>query len=418
MLLFWIFVFLILSAFFSGMEIAYVSANKVGIEISKNKGSSRGKLLSRFYEEPKDFLGTMLVGNNIALVVLTTLATALISPHLEPFLGTGIWLLMANTVIITLFVLLFGEFLPKVFFSLYANELLSGFAYPLAFFKYLFKFPVWLMTVLSTLILKYVLRTNVESEEIRLTRLDLQHYINRNILEEDEIDKEIFENALNLDSLKVRDCLIPRTEIIGIDIDADRNELIKIFEDSNHSRILVFEGDIENVKGYIHHQHLINDFISVRESMVEVPFIPETMSARDLLLQLREDQKNLACVVDEFGGIAGIITMEDILEEIFGEIEDEYDDEDLIERKINDNEFLFSGRHEISDLNEMYTNINIPEGDYQTLSGFIVMTSGQIPKEGEELQLGNYKFVFEKVSHTKIDLVRMIVLPVDDPEEK
>jgi CBS domain containing-hemolysin-like protein len=400
------------------MEIAYVSANKVGIEISKNRGSQRGRLLARFYEEPKDFLGTMLVGNNIALVVLTTLATSLLSPYIEPVTGSGVGLLLANTLVITMFVLLFGEFLPKVFFSLFSNEMLFLFAYPLSFFQLLFRFPVWLMTILSTLILKYIFRTNVENEEIRLTRLDLQHYVNKNLLEEDEIDKEIFQNALNLDSLKVRDCMIPRTEIVGIDVMADRNELIKLFEDSNHSRILVYEGEIENVKGYIHHQHLINDFVTVKESMVDVPFIPETMSAKDLLLQLREDQKNLACVVDEFGGIAGLITMEDILEEIFGEIEDEYDDEEFIERKISDTEFLFSGRLEISDLNEFYDCFDIPEGDYQTLSGYIVMTSGIIPEEGEELILGNYKYIFEKVSNTKIDLVRMIILPAEEKTEK
>jgi CBS domain containing-hemolysin-like protein len=417
MLIFWILFFLVISAFFSGMEIAYVSANKVGIEINKTKGSRRGKLLARLIEEPRGFLGTMLVGNNIALVVLTLLATALLSSFLEPFTGEGVWLLLANTLIITLFVLLFGEFLPKLFFSLFPNELLHIFAGPLAFFKIIFSFPVWLMTVLSTFILKYIFRTRLENEEIRLTRMDLQHYINRNILEENEIDKEIFENALNLDSLKVRDCLIPRTEIVGIDIEASREDLIRAFVQSNHSRIVVFEGDIENVKGYIHHQHLIHDFSTIRESLVEVPFVPETMNAKDLLLQLREDQKNLACVVDEFGGIAGIITLEDILEEIFGEIEDEYDDEELIERKISEYEFLLSGRLEISDLNEMYDNINLPEGDYQTLSGYIVMTSGIIPEEGEELELGDHKFIFEKVSNTKIELVRLIIGGGDDDEK-
>ena len=413
MLFFWIILFLILSAFFSGMEIAYISANKVGIEISKNKGSKRARLLAGFYENPKDFLGTMLVGNNIALVVLTTLATGLLSPYLSQIAGDGAFLLILNTIIITGVVLLFGEFLPKVFFSLFSNEFLFGFAYLLGFFKFIFKFPVWLMTVLSTLILKYVFRTNVENAEIRLTRLDLEHYINKSVLEPDEIDKEIFQKALNLESLKVRDCMIPRTEIVGIDLNASRDELIRVFNESNHSRILVFDGDIENVKGYIHHQHLINDFDSIEQSLVEVPFIPETMGAMDLLLQLREDQKNLACVVDEFGGIAGLITMEDILEEIFGEIEDEYDDEELTERKISENEYLFSGRLEIDDLNQYYDNIQIPEGDYQTLSGYIVMTCGVIPEQGEELVLGNYKFIFEKVSNTKIELIRMIILPED-----
>ena len=414
MIFFWIVLFLILSAFFSGMEIAYISANKVGIEISKNKGSRRGRMLAGFYENPKDFLGTMLVGNNIALVILTTLGTGLLSPYVIQLVGEGALLLVINTLIITVFVLLFGEFLPKVFANLFANSLLFGFAYLLAFFKYLFAFPVWMMTVLSTLILKYVFRTNVENVEIRLTRLDLEHYINKNILEPDEIDRDIFQKALNLESLKVRDCMIPRTEIVGIDLRANKTELIKLFNDSNHSRILVFDGDIENVKGYIHHQHLINEFSSIEEKLVEVPFIPETMSAMDLLLQLREDQKNLACVVDEFGGVAGIITMEDILEEIFGEIEDEYDEEGLTERQISENEFLFSGRLEIDDLNNAYENIQLPEGDFQTLSGYIVMTSGVIPKQGEELILGKYKFLFEKVSHTKIELVRMWVLP---PEE-
>jgi len=416
MLLFWIIVFLVLSAFFSGMEIAFVSANKVGIEISKNKGSRKGRLLAGFYDDPKDFLSTMLVGNNIALVVLTTLATALLHPYVSSLVGDGYLLLLINTFIITLIVLLFGEFLPKVFFRLFANDLLFGFVYTLIFFRYIFRFPVWLMTVMSTFILKYVFRTNVENEEIRLTRLDLEHYINKTLLEEDEIDREIFQNALNLDSLKVRDCMIPRTEIKAIDMQAGREELIRLFNESNHSRILVYEGEIENVKGYIHHQHVINDFVSIAHNLVEVPFIPETMSAKDLLLELREAQKNLACVVDEFGGVAGIITMEDILEEIFGEIEDEYDEEDLIKRQLSDQEYLFSGRLEIDDLNENYPLVNIPEGDYQTLSGYIVMTSGVIPEQGEELILGRYRFIFEKVSNTKIDLVRMFILPEDTNE--
>jgi putative hemolysin len=414
MLFFWIIFFLILSAFFSGMEIAYVSANKVGIEISKNRGSKRGRLLAHFYENPKDFLSTMLVGNNIALVVLTTLATALLSPMFEQFVGNGLLLLLINTIVITVVVLLFGEFLPKVIFRLFSNELLFSLAYPLAFFKFFFKSPVWMMTVLSTTILKYVFRTNVERVEIRLTRLDLEHYINKNILEEDEIDKDIFQKALNLDSLKVRDCMIPRTEIIAIDIHASRDELIKIFNESNHSRILVYENEIENVKGYIHHQHLIYDFESIEKNLVEVPFIPETMSAKDLLLELRENEKNLACIVDEFGGVAGLITMEDILEEIFGEIGDEYDEEDLIEKKISETEYLFSGRLEIDDLNETYPEIDLPDGDYQTLSGYIVMTSGAIPEQGEELILDKYKYIFEKVSNTKIELVRLIIIPNED----
>ncbi|HAQ37843.1 MAG TPA: HlyC/CorC family transporter [Saprospirales bacterium] len=414
MLLFWILILLFLSAFFSGMEAAFISAAKIRVEILKSDGSVRGRILSSFYENQNRFLLSLQTGNMLTLILLAITGYHYLFPLMELKMATILSILLI-TLIIGIIVWFFGELMPKLIFSQFANELLYFFTYPLLLFHFLLVIPAWVTEKLSSFVMKYVFRIHCVEDDPGYSRLDLKDYISSQLTEDDEIEKEILENTLDLDTLKVRDCMIPRTEIVGIDIHASRAEILDVFRSTNHSRILVFDGDIENVKGYIHHQHVINDIRSIEETLVEVPFLPETMNIKELLLKMMKDQKKFACVVDEFGSISGLITLEDILEEIFGEIEDEHDDEDLIEQQISDSEFLFSGRMEIAYLNETYEHIHLPEDEYLTLSGYIVMTSGAIPRQGEEIILDNYKFIFEKVSATKIDLIRMIII---DPEQE
>jgi len=410
MLLFGILVFLLLSAFFSGSEIAFISASKLDLEVEKDKSVKRGNIISNFYADPKSFLSTMLVGNNIALVIFTYLMTQLLSPLTQQFVGAGLGLLLCNTLIITVVVLFFGEFIPKTLFRLYSIESLYMLSYPLSFFKSFLAIPTWIATAISGALLKYVFRAPVEKTEAAFTRVDLQNYIEDNISEDNEdIDKDIFTNALHLDQIKVRNCLIPRTEIIHIDVNDPISALLDTIQTTKLSRILVVEDEIENVIGYVHHQQLLHRPKSIKDIVLDIPFIPEAMNVRDLMLQFIKESTNIACVVDEFGGIAGMITLEDMLEEIFGEIEDEHDVDEIQEFQISENEFRFQGRVEIDMINEKYGNLNIPEGDYHTLSGYIVMTSGTIPEQGSEIEIDGMKFILEKVSEKKIEQVKLII---------
>lgn len=409
-LIFFIILFLILSAFFSGSEIAFISANKIRIELLKEQAKFRGRILSNFYEKPRDFLGTMLVGNNIALVVFTTLMTKLLSPAIAQITGTGVPLLLVNTLIITVVVLIFGEFIPKTVFRVYANSTISFLALPLQFFKMLLSAPTWLMTQLSTIILRLFFKQGDEMSKTKFSRIDLEHFVQDSFEgdSDDEIDTDIFKNALKLKETKVRDCMVPRNEIISIDEEAAMEDLIDLFHDTKLSRILTYQGDIDNVTGYIHHQQLLKQPKRLKSARLQIPFVPEVMSVQDVMNQFFKAEKNIACVVDEFGGTAGVITLEDILEEIFGEIEDEHDQEDHIDEQISENEWRFSGRLEIHYLNEKYEDLNIPEGDYNTLSGYIVMTTASIPEEGTIIDLDGYQFVLEHVSDTRIETVRVV----------
>jgi len=412
-----IIVCLILSAFFSGSEIAFISANKLGIALKGKDGSRKGKIITKFYENPKQFLSTMLVGNNIALVAFTFFMTKLLEPTFTPVLGDGVGSLLFYTLLITVVVLVFGEYIPKTLFSLYSDRLMFVFAYPLSFFKWLLTFPTVIMTGLSNFLFKYVARVPSDQIDRAFTRLDLEHFIDENLEDEDsDIDKEMLTNALQLNNQKVRDCMVPRTEIKAIDISEDINGAIKAFQDSKLSRIIVIENDIENIVGYIHHQQLFSKPKTIKSFMLPIPFVPEAMNLKSLMLKFIENNVNIVCVVDEYGSVSGIITLEDILEEIFGEIEDEHDDAEFTEIKYWDDEYLFSGRLEIDYLNEKYEHIDLPSGDYQTLSGYIVMTSGSIPEEGAEIELDGYKFILESVSDTKIETVKLIKLPSEITE--
>ncbi|MEO1627456.1 MAG: CNNM domain-containing protein, partial [Bacteroidota bacterium] len=346
MLITGIILFLLLSALFSGTEIAFISASKLRVELSKQKGSRQGKILAHFYDRPADFLGTMLVGNNIALVVFTTL--------MAKFLGTAFFESLAidndiielflQTIVATIIVLIFGEFLPKTLFRLYANELLYFLAIPLRFLEFLLFVPAWLMTRLSNRLLRALFKTPIEQTENVITRLDLENFIKDTRMDtEDEIDTDLFERALNLRNTKVKECIVPRTEIHYIDVEASIDELKQLFRDTKMSRIIVIRDDIDDVLGYVHHLNMLNEPESIKKSMLEIPFVPEAMRVRDLMNIFIRDGITIACVVDEYGGTAGIITLEDILEEIFGEIEDEYDQEEYLDSQISEAEYLFSG---------------------------------------------------------------------------
>jgi len=405
-----IFIFLALSAFFSGSEIAFVSASKLSVEIKRDEGSRQGAILGDFYDKPEDFLGTMLVGNNIALVILTYFMTELLEPIIAIYVNNQGLLLLINTLLITVLVLLFGEFLPKTVFRLFANEALFYLAYPLKFFKMFLKIPTIVMLGVTNIIMRFFIKSADKRLTEALTRTDLHHYIDETVSDfNEDIDKEIFTNALNLNQLKVRDCLVPRPEIIHMDISASVEELVDLFKKTKVSRILISDGDVEQIEGYIHHQHLLSNPVSIKSQVLDIPYVPETMNARDLMLEFINENTNIACVVDEFGGTAGIITLEDILEEIFGEIEDEHDVEAFIEIKVSENEYLLSGRLEISYINETFDSINLPEGEYHTLSGYIVMSSGKIPEnEGDVVEMEGFTFIIEKLSDTKIETVRLI----------
>jgi putative hemolysin len=402
--------FLLVSALFSGAEIAFITANKLAVEIKKTRGSGSGSILSSFFERPNDFLATLLVGNNIAIVVLTYLLTeALYGPlHNLPF--TDAVLVMINTVLVTLIILIFAEFLPKTFIRLYSNSFLQFSAYPLLFFYKLLFIPARLLSKFANFVIVRLLSQEVSFTRTRFNLLDLENYLHGPIkLSEEEIDADIFKNALNLRQIRVIECMVPRNEMVYIDVRDPLEDLIQLFSETKHSRIIVVDGDIDNVMGYIHHQQLFKDPEEIRSIVMDIPFVPETQNVYDLMLRMNKLRLSIACVVDEFGGTSGIITLEDILEEIFGEIEDEHDKEDFIEEQLSDTEFIFSGRLELDYLKDEY-NIELPDGEYHTLSGYLISAVGYIPEQGAEITRDGYQFQLELVSDTKIEMIRMIKL--------
>jgi putative hemolysin len=406
---------LALSAFFSGTEIAFITANKLGVEIERDKGTRRSKLISGFYNKPKQFLSTLLVGNNIVLVIYAYCMSLLIQPALMPYVPSEALRLLIVILISALIILLIGEYFPKIIFRTYANRALLLVSYPVVFFQWILRFPVWVMMSVSNVLMKYVFRVPVDQVDDAFTRLDLQDYVEGSLTnDQDELEADMFKNALQLKNLKARECMVPRTEIVHVDVEDGIEELKKVFLETRHSRILVSEGDIDNILGYIHHQSLLQQPVAMAKMIIPVQHIPEVTSVLDIMTMFTRQKNNIAVVVDEFGGTAGIITLEDITEEIFGEIEDEHDQEDHLEEVISDHEYLFSARLEIDYLNTKYPALKFPEGEYETLSGYIVMTSGQIPEMGKDFEMDNYRFVIEKVTNKKIEEVRVFLINTQD----
>lgn len=408
--------FLVLSALFSGSEIAYVSANKLRVELKKKRGTRRSRILARWFDEPAEFMSTMLVGNNIALVAFTSLISGsfvwLVGPTSGP--DAGLLNLLGETVVLTLIVLVFGEYLPKTLFRLFADDALYFFALPLRGLQWLLYLPSHLMTGVSNQVLQLFFKRPAEELDTVLTRLDLENFVNESRSADDEdkpvVDTVLFGNALNLSDVRVSDCMVPRTEIQSMDVGATIDELEAKFLETRLSRILIVDGDMDEVLGYVHHQQLLDLPATIADVVLELTFIPEVTRVTDLLDQSIKEQLSIACVVNEFGDIAGVVTMEDLLEEIFGEIEDEFDDDAYIETVNPDGSYTFSGRLEVGYLNEKYA-IGLPEGEYHTLSGFVVTEAERVPEEGEALELRGFVCRMIEVTNTRIEVIHISLAP-------
>ncbi|UMB53650.1 hemolysin family protein [Lutibacter sp. A64] len=410
---------ILLSAFFSGMEIAYVSANKFQVELEKRKEGFTSKILSRITSKSSKFITTMLVGNNIALVVYSFFMGEFIIGFIPENIFNEFSILLIQTVISTLIILITAEFLPKALFRIYANETLYFFA-PLAYVFYIiFHFISWFITLISDFVLRLFFNSAKDIKQPVFTKVELGNYISKqleNARDFEEVDSEIqiFQNALEFDTVKAREIMIPRTEVVAVDINDSIANLKKLFIETGYSKILVYKGSLDDVLGYVHAFELFKKPKNIKSMLLPVEFVPESMMINNVLNILTKKKRSLSVVLDEFGGTSGVITVEDIVEELFGEIIDEHDTLELLENKINDREFEFSARLEVDYLNETY-NLNLNENEaYETLGGFIVYYNEDIPKEGEVIEIDNLYFKMLKVDSSKIMEVYLKVLDKAD----
>ncbi|MEN1784809.1 MAG: hemolysin family protein [Bacteroidota bacterium] len=411
---------LLFSAFFSGMEIAFVAANRIHIELEKKQEGFLAKVLGWTTANPSKFIATMLIGNNIALVVYGLFMGDRLMAWFRELLPTDTaWVnlmltdfsLLSQTVISTFIILMTAEFLPKVFFQIYSNTLLKVFALPAYCFYLLFSLLSWAVLKISDVILKYFFKTAGDEVQLTFTKLELGDYITEQIgsVEEDELDSEIqlFQNALEFSEVKARDVMVPRTEIMAIELHENTKTLKNLFVETGYSKILVFKDTIDEIIGYVHSYELFKRPKTIKHILRPVEFVPETMLIHEILNVLTRKRKSMAVVLDEYGGTSGIMTVEDIVEELFGEIEDEHDTTDLHEEQLNETQFKFSARLEVDYLNEQY-KLELPESEeYGTLGGLITNVTGDIPEQNEEIKIEGYRFHILEVSNNKIDLVEV-----------
>lgn len=406
---------MVFSAFFSGMEIAFVSSNRMLAEMDKEKQKFSGYFLQTFYRHPNNFVSTMLVGNNIALVVYGILFAELFDHTL--FKGMdATFTVPADTILSTLIVLFTGEFLPKTLFKSNANRLLSFFAFP----AYLCYVVLWPISRFSTMLSRVILRIfgfkiEKEKNDDAFTKVDLDYLVQSSIdnaENEDDIDEEvkIFQNALDFADTKVRDCMVPRTEIKAVEDNCSLDELMTVFVESGKSKIIVYHEDVDHITGYIHSSEMFRQPEKWLDNIQQMPYVPETMTARKLMQMFLQQKKSLAVVVDEFGGTSGIVSLEDIVEEIFGEIEDEHDSSNYVAKQLPDGEYILSARLEIDTINEKF-DLDLPESeDYMTLGGLILHYYQSFPKLNEVVKIGRFEFRIIKNTMTKIELVRLKVV--------
>ncbi|WP_186757362.1 hemolysin family protein [Echinicola salinicaeni] len=411
---------LLFSALFSGLEIAFVSANKLQIELQNKQGGFTGRVLAGFMKNPGQFIGTTLLGNTVSLVVYGIFMAYLLEPaiiYYLQFLPDGFQglnneatVMIIQTIVSTIIVLITAEFIPKSIFMLNPNNLLGFFALPFLVIYYLLYPVVWLVVGMSRFFITKVLNLEYSEDKPVFKITDLNTFIQNNLETEGDdgmdIDTKIFDNAVEFKTVKARDCMVPRTDIVAVDVEDDIQDLKGTFMSSGHSKIIVYKENIDDVIGYCHHLELFKKPKSIEDILTPIIIVPETALVNELLVQFISERKSLALVVDEFGGTSGIVSMEDIIEEIFGEIEDEYDNDDLIEQQIGDYEYLLSARHEIDYLNEKY-DWNLPEGDYDTLSGFVLSITENIPKKGESVVYGPFTFTVVSKQEHRIDTVKL-----------
>ncbi len=410
-----IIVCLILSAFFSGMEVAFISSNKIYLEIEKKQDNFISKTLTKLTEKPSTFIAAMLVGSNLSLVVygffmgeLILRWINLLGYHFSDLLNVLVQISLS-----TLIVLITAEFLPKVFFQIYANSFIRFFAIPAYFFYWLFYYIATFFIWISDFILRKFFRTAGDQVQLYFSKAELGNYITEQmstVEEDDEVDSEIqiFQNALEFSGVKARDVMTPRTEIVAVDLFDSIEELKQLFVETGYSKILVYQNSLDDILGYVHSFELFKKPTNIKSVVISVEFVPETIYIKDVMNLLTKKRKSVAVVLDEYGGTSGIVTIEDIVEELFGEIEDEHDsDEELIEKELEGGTYLFSTRFDVEYLNQTY-KLNIPESDsYGTLGGFIVDHTKEIPQKGEVIIIGSYHFVIEEATNKKIELVKL-----------
>ena len=406
---------ILLSAFFSGMEIAFVSANKMHLELEKKKEGFIALILTKLTNTSSKFITTMLVGNNIALVVYSFYMGDFIMNFLPDIGWNEFSLLLTQTIISTVVILVTAEFLPKAIFRIYANDALKYFAVPAYFFYVIFHFFSLFITAISDFFLRVFFKTTSDETQTEFSREELGHYINEQLEtgnSKDDVDSEIqiFQNALEFHKVKAREIMVPRTEMMAVDIHETIDNLRKIFTETGYSKILVYKNSLDNIVGYVNAFELFKNPKTIRSVLLPVEIVPESMIINDVLGSLMKKRKSIAIVLDEYGGTSGMITVEDIVEELFGEIEDEHDSQILLEEKINDLEYRFSARLEVDYLNEEY-DLNIPkEEGYETLGGFIINHTENIPVVGESLKIGNFEIEITKVSSSKIEEIHFLKL--------
>ena len=404
------------SAFFSGMEIAFVSVDKLRFEMEKRSGIT-SNIISYFLRNPNNFISTMLVGNNIALVIYGILMAQIIEVNLlEGIISNHFIMVLVQTIISTFIILVIGEFLPKVLFKINPNLMLHFCAIPL-FICYIILFPISkFASGVSYLFLRILgVKINKEASDKAFGKVDLDYFIQSSIENadsEEELDTEvkIFQNALDFSSIKIRDCIVPRTEVVAVDVTTPLEELKNLFVESGLSKIIVYDGNIDNVIGYIHSSEMFRSPANWKNNVKEVPIVPETMAAHKLMKLFMQQKRTIAVVVDEFGGTAGIVSLEDLVEEIFGDIEDEHDNTSYVCKQIGDHEYILAARLEIEKVNETF-GLSLPESDdYLTVGGLILNRYQSFPKLHEVITIDNYQFKIIKVTATKIELVKLKVV--------
>ncbi|MEQ8303301.1 MAG: hemolysin family protein [Cyclobacteriaceae bacterium] len=408
---------LVFSFFFSGMEIAFFSANKLQIELQGKQGARWGKIMSVFVKKPSWFIGTTLIGNTLGLVLFGIYITQMIEPTLVTLLPTAFqgeaYVMLVQTILSTMIILFSAEFLPKSLFLINPNFMLAALAIPFKIIFYILAPLTFLIVYLSKLVIVNILRLPYSEEKPAFGLTDLNHYLKNMLLvkhenEEVEVDKKIFHNALEFKTVKIRECMIPRTEIIAIASDDEIDKLREAFIDSGHSKIVIYKESIDDVIGYCHSSALFKKPQKITDILTPIIIVPEAMMANELMIQFIKERKSLAVVVDEFGGTSGIVSMEDIIEEIFGEIEDEHDEDDLVEQQLDDHTYLLSARHEIDYLNDTF-EWSLPKGEYETLSGMILSYTEDFPEVGDTISIPPYTFTIQSTEDNRIDTVKVVI---------
>ena len=401
----------VLIGFFSGYEIGFVSANRLSLELKKKQGSRSGKIIAGFLEAPTQFIGTCLIGVNISLVIFGILFEELLHTHIWSKLGLGEGaILFGNTFVSTLVILFIGELVPKAIFKARAASMINTFA-PLAqFFHLLFKPLTVVLVNTAQWVLSNILQVKMVYKKEAFTKIDLAHFVQQTNAhqEQQELNTDLFENALSLPDIKVRKCLVPRTEIVGVEIQTDVEEAKALFIETKLSKLIVYNDTLDNIVGYIHQLDLFKKPKDLKAILHPILLVTESMNAADLINLFSKKRKSIAWVVDEYGGTAGIVTMEDVLEEIFGEINDEYDEQEFLEKKISENEYVFSGRLELDYIYEKY-GIDFAADNAETLSGYLIHKHEAIPKVREVIHLSHFDAEILMVSATRIEKVKLII---------